>query len=543
MTATGTAPHPAPSPTAKRGLRRERFGPVLRAEWTKFRTVRGWVVGLLVAALLSVLFTFLVANGKHSGVCAGAPPPGAASNSPGSSCHAGHPFVPIGPHGQPVADSYQFVDRQLTGDGILSARVAALSGVVSTRPANVAPSRAYTRPGLTAWAKAGILLTSGTRQGSPYAAVMATGGHGIRWQYDYTHDRAGPPGSISGTAPRWLRLTRAGDTITGYDSRNGTAWTRIGVTHLTGLPATVAVGLFVTSPVSFHDSSSGSATLATARFDHVSLDGNRDGGPGPWRGRSIGMDARDFYPVIGPGGYRRAGSAFVVSGSGDIAPAVAEGLVGADTPASILLVGLIAGLIVMVVVATLFITVEYRRGLIRTSFTATPSRGRVLAAKVVVIGGVAFVTAVVSAAVAIPLGEHILTANGDYVFPVSAVTVLRVIAGSGAVVAVTAVGVLAVAAILRRSAGAVAAGIVVFVLPYILGQFLSGGVDEWLFRLTPAAGLDVLSVLPRSAQVVYPYNLNNGYYPLAPWAGFAVLCGYAAIAVGVAVVVLRRRDA
>jgi hypothetical protein len=32
-------------------------------------------------------------------------------------------------------------------------------------------------------------------------------------------------------------------------------------------------------------------------------------------------------------------------------------------------------------------------------------------------------------------------------------------------------------------------------------------------------------------------------HPLAPWAGFAVLCGYAALAMGLAVFLLRRRDA
>jgi uncharacterized membrane protein len=33
------------------------------------------------------------------------------------------------------------------------------------------------------------------------------------------------------------------------------------------------------------------------------------------------------------------------------------------------------------------------------------------------------------------------------------------------------------------------------------------------------------------------------YYPLAPWTGFAVLCGYAVLAMGLAVFLLRRRDA
>ena len=45
----------------------------------------------------------------------------------------------------------------------------------------------------------------------------------------------------------------------------------------------------------------------------------------------------------------------------------------------------------MIVIAAMFITAEYRRGLIRTTLAASPRRGRVLAAKAVVIGAVTFV--------------------------------------------------------------------------------------------------------------------------------------------------------
>src|SRR6202021_2852055 len=103
-------------------------------------------------------------------------------------------------------------------------------------------------------------------------------------------------------------------------------------------------------------------------------------------------------------------------------------------------------------------------------------------------------------------------------------TYVRIVVGSAALVAVIAVAVLALGTILRKSSGAVAAGIAVFLLPYIFGQFLSGNAQEWLFRLTPAAGFSVLGSLPYAAQVSYPYTLGNGYYPLAPWAGLLVLC-------------------
>src|SRR2546425_8107258 len=245
------------------------FGPALRAEWTKFRTVRGWLVSLVGAAALCLAFTFLVANGNHEGACTARPPPGSGPNSPGSNCSVGHPFIPVGPNGEAVADSCELAEQPLTGNATITTRIRSLSGVTSTNPSNVAPSLAPTRPGLPAWAKAGILLTPSAKQGAPYAAVMATAGHGVRFQYDYTHDHAGLPAG----ATRWVRLSRIADTLTAYDSPDGRRWTRIGTTRLASLPRTVHFGLFVTSPVSFRAARGGAPTQATATFDHVAVSG------------------------------------------------------------------------------------------------------------------------------------------------------------------------------------------------------------------------------------------------------------------------------
>ena len=78
--------------------------------------------------------------------------------------------------------------------------------------------------------------------------MMVTADHGVRMQDNYTNDTAGQPGAVSPASPRWLRLTRSGDTITGYDSADGTHWTQVGTVHLAGLPSTVQAGLFATSP-------------------------------------------------------------------------------------------------------------------------------------------------------------------------------------------------------------------------------------------------------------------------------------------------------
>jgi ABC-type transport system involved in multi-copper enzyme maturation permease subunit len=209
------------------------------------------------------------------------------------------------------------------------------------------------------------------------------------------------------------------------------------------------------------------------------------------------------------------------------------------------LVGAFAGLLAMIVVATMFSTSEYRRGLIRTTFAASPRRGRVLAAKSLVIGSAAFATGLVASAIAVPIVTKLEQDKGLYIYPVSTMTGLRVIAGTAALLAVAAVLALAVGTLLRRSAGAVAVVIVAIVLPYILSvaSVLPSGAAQWLTRLTPAAAFAIQQTVIEYPQVTASYTPADGYFPLAPWAGFAVLCGYAALALGLAAYVLRRRDA
>jgi hypothetical protein len=183
-------------------------------------------------------------------------------------------------------------------------------------------------PGLTDWAKAGIIIKQSTRQGYGYAAMMVTGSNGVRMQYNFTGDTAGMPGAVTAAHPRWLRLARSGNTITGHDSADGTHWTQVGTVRLTGLPSTVKAGMFATSPNytvtqnSFGGASDNSGPgQATGVFDHVSLAGTA---PGTWTGTTVGGGGPAGGP--GPGGgpgsapFTRNGGTFTVTGSGDIAP-------------------------------------------------------------------------------------------------------------------------------------------------------------------------------------------------------------------------------
>jgi ABC-type transport system involved in multi-copper enzyme maturation permease subunit len=229
---------------------------------------------------------------------------------------------------------------------------------------------------------------------------------------------------------------------------------------------------------------------------------------------------------------------FTITGSGDIAPLVGD-IISAQWAGASVVNGTIAALLVVIVLATLFATSEYRRGLIRTTLAASPRRGRVLAAKAVVAGSLAFAAGAIATAIAEVITRHVLAANGSYLFPQSGPALARVVIGTGLLLGLAAALAVALGMMLRRSVVAVAAGIVLLVLPGILGA----GSGNWLMRLTPTAAFAIQATLPRSNQVTSAYTPPNGYFPISPWAGLAVLAAYAAVALGAAMWLLRRRDA
>ena len=160
MTTTANGTRPA-ARTGHRG-----FGQLLPAEWIKFRTVRGWVIGMLIAALVTAGIALL----DHSS-CGS--PSLRAARSPG-------------PLPRPARAGRRGRDRQL-----LLRAPAAGRRRQHHRPDDLADRRPGSgRP--QPWSKAGIIIKASTRPGSAYAAMMVTGGHGVRMQYDYTGDMAGP---------------------------------------------------------------------------------------------------------------------------------------------------------------------------------------------------------------------------------------------------------------------------------------------------------------------------------------------------------------
>ena len=524
--------------------RRVSFTCSLRAEWVKFRTVRGWVIAMFVAVLFTVLLGVFAA-GNVNIACQNGP------SGPVLTGKACAPNYPIGPGGEAVTDSYYFVRQPLGATGSITVRVTSLTGLHGggSRAAAAGQSPlAGMSKGVAAWAKAGLIVTSSTKPGSAYAALMVTGNHGVRMEYNYTHDTAGLPGSVTAASPRWLRLTRSGDAVTGYDSADGRHWSMVGTAQLTELPTTAQAGMFATSPIytvstsgAFGSSNQSGPSQATAVFRDVSLRGSWPARA--WTGDNVGRGPA--APGTGFGYYRKSGTTVTVSGSGDIAPLVAgPGSPGPTSTFEQPLAGLFVGLIAVVVVGAMLFTTEYRRGLIRTTLAADPSRGRVLAAKAVVAGGVAFVAGLAAAILAISIGLPRQRNQGSFILPVSMLTEVRVIAGTAALVALMAALAVAIGAMLRRSAAAVTAAIVVIVLPFLLAvTVLPASAGAWLLRITPAAGFAIEQSIPNYPQATTVFSPAQGNYPLPPWAGFAVLCAWVAVALGAAYVLLRRRDA
>ncbi|MFE2144620.1 ABC transporter permease [Streptomyces sp. NPDC059456] len=134
------------------------------------------------------------------------------------------------------------------------------------------------------------------------------------------------------------------------------------------------------------------------------------------------------------------------------------------------LFGLLVGQISVMVLGVLTITSEYGTGMIRTTFTAAPDRARVLTAKYLVFATVAFL-AVAGSVALVGLSSAILRGgaasghhgSGEWARALSGcfyVTLLGVLA-------------LAVGAMLRHSAGAIAVMLGLVTLPPVIGGMLS----------------------------------------------------------------------
>jgi len=199
-------------------------------------------------------------------------------------------------------------------------------------------------------------------------------------------------------------------------------------------------------------------------------------------------------------------------------------------PLDIALAGVNLSQLAVGVLGVLVITGEYATGMIRASFTAVPKRLPVLWAKIVVFAVVTFALMLPSVLVAFWVSQTILDKHHILQTSLSANGVFRSVAGGAVYLTLFGVFCMALGAVVRNTAGGIASFVALFfVIPPLLNVFPT----SWQNAINPW--------IPNSAFRSI-FQLTHGTHSLSPAGGLAVSLGYVAFAVGVAAILLVRRD-
>ena len=199
-------------------------------------------------------------------------------------------------------------------------------------------------------------------------------------------------------------------------------------------------------------------------------------------------------------------------------------------PISTSLSGLIIAQLALAVLGALAMSSEHTTGMIRTTFAAVPVRRGVLAAKVAVAGMLAFLAGEVISVVAFLAGQAMLSGRRLGVSLADPEALRAVLAAGFYLVVVTVVG-LALGAIIRHTAGAVAA---LFGLLLIVPQLVLALPASWRNTasgyLLSTAGAQLTSRTPDPS---FPGVTGS----------LAVCVAWMIVGLGVAGVLITRRDA
>jgi ABC-type transport system involved in multi-copper enzyme maturation permease subunit len=197
-------------------------------------------------------------------------------------------------------------------------------------------------------------------------------------------------------------------------------------------------------------------------------------------------------------------------------------------PTAVSLRGVFMAQLAIGVLGVLLVTGEYSTGMIRATLSAVPRRLPVLWAKAGVFGVVAAVLMIAASLAAFLGGQVILGPRGT---TLAAAGVARAVVGAGLYLTVVGLLGFGLGFIIRNTAGAIALLFGLLLVLPTLGEVLP---SNW--------GRQVVPYLPSNAgQAIMSVHQAPG--ELAPWTGFAVFCGYAAVAIVAAAILLKRRDA
>ena len=125
-------------------------------------------------------------------------------------------------------DGFQFMYQPCVGDVQLTARL------LRQQAAN-------------ANAEAGIMISEGLQRGARSAVIALRPGAGVFQSRSVTGAVAQTTVGAGLSSPRWLRLSRSGNSFSGYTSSDGTTWNLLGATAISGFTSNAYIGLAVTA--------------------------------------------------------------------------------------------------------------------------------------------------------------------------------------------------------------------------------------------------------------------------------------------------------
>ncbi|GAA3522549.1 ABC transporter permease [Aeromicrobium panaciterrae] len=201
-----------------------------------------------------------------------------------------------------------------------------------------------------------------------------------------------------------------------------------------------------------------------------------------------------------------------------------------ESPGSFITWGMMIAQVCAVIVGVLTVTSEYGTGMIRTTFAAVPGRGRVLAAKAIVVSSVIFVVGTLTALLGYVGGNYFLDREGIGLALEG--NVARAMYGSGLFLAGLALFSMAVGFLVRHTAAAIS---IVLALVFVVGNMvllIPGSFGDWVTKLMPGnAGGAIAAPVPFNPEL------------LGAWAGLGVFAAETAALLALAWYLLRRRDA
>ena len=170
-------------------------------------------------------------------------------NTPGSAAYANNVFTMQSKggdySGSSTADNFHFAYQTLTGDGTIIARIVSISN---------------------GYGEAGVMMRETLDPGAKrVATAICTGDENFLYRATIgaASSYVGAPYPPGANAPYWSKLTRSGNTFTGYISADGVNWVRLGTSQSINMAQTIFIGLAVAG------GSAGSPYTYT--FDNVSV--------------------------------------------------------------------------------------------------------------------------------------------------------------------------------------------------------------------------------------------------------------------------------